>query len=112
MFKIDLQWKDFKINLTKVEEAIKTLCPDCVGTQAYSLLELWFSSEPSDEVKAQILAYWDSIDAASIEAVTYKSADQLKQEADAAKLVNINSAKAKLAALGLSEAEISAIIGV
>jgi hypothetical protein len=110
---IQVSWKDFSINVIKVDEAIKTLCPSYTGCMSsQDRLLFGFSEEPSDEVKAQILAYWDSIDAASIEAVTYKSADQLKQEADAAKLANINSAKAKLAALGLSEAEISAIIGV
>jgi hypothetical protein len=112
MFKLELQWKEFKVDVKKVIDSVKLLSDIHVGTVSGQSLELWFSSEPSNEVKAQILAYWDSIDAASIEAVTYKSADQLKQESDAVKLANINSAKAKLAALGLSEAEISAIIGV
>ena len=108
MYKIELKWKEsVKINLSIVNAKLKLDHPECVGIQAHDLLEVWFSSEPSQEAKNEIEAYWHGLNADSDEAKSYKSQEDIKAEADAKKA----SAMAKLAALGLSAEELKAILG-
>lgn len=111
MKKIELKWKDFNINLSLINNKIKLDYPSYKGNQAYSLLELWFDEVSDEEVEA-IKSYWDSITEGSEEATSYKSGEQVIQEAQESKQELVESAKTKLATLGLSEAEISAILGV
>jgi hypothetical protein len=107
MYKIELQWKEFNVNLQKVNEAIPSICNSYAGNQANSVLELWFSEEPSDQEKADIQAYWDALTDQSAEAQSYKSAADIETE----RLAKKASAEAKLIALGLSQDEVKAILG-
>lgn len=105
--KIDLQWKEHNVNLEMVNSKLKQDCPKICGTQAASCLEVWFTEEPTQEEKDAVIAYWESLDEASAEATGYKSRAQIEADVEAKR----QSAIAKFAALGLTDAEIAAIIG-
>ncbi len=105
MFCMRFEWKPFGVNLDKVLAHLRTLGAD--GIQAHRVMEIWFASEPSEEVKEKVKAYWESIDPASAEATEYKSAAQKLEEARLAK----ESAMAKLRKIGLSELEVKALLG-
>lgn len=107
MYKIELQWKEFNIDLRAVDAALRELYPNYTGNQAVSSLELWFSEEPSDSEKAELQAYWDDIHEASDEAESYQSVEDIEIE----RLAKKASGKAKLIALGLTEEEADAMIG-
>ena len=109
MYKLELQWKEFNIDLKAFDEQLKASYPSYLGPQAQVVLELYFSEEPSQEAKDAISALWDSIDSDQHAlAQSYVSKDSI--EAD--KASKKQSAKAKLLALGLTEAEVSALLGV
>lgn len=107
MYKIELQWKTFNISLSNLDQQLRSMCHQYVGNQAHSLLELWFSEEPSDEDKALINDLWQEIDQDHELAVSYVSSNDIKQQQQ----VKRESAKAKLAALGLDADELSALLG-
>jgi hypothetical protein len=107
MYQISLQWKEFNIDLSAFVASIKASYPTCAGAQGSHTLELWFSEDPSQEDKDVIQAMWDAIDTDHAMAQSYKSAAQIKSEREVQKV----SARAKLAALGLSEAELQALLG-
>lgn len=113
MFDVNLQWHPFNINiaifLSEIDSLIST---PIVGTSANSVFQIHFSEQPTEEEIELIKMHWDELTEGSIEATSYKSAAQIKQEAEAEKQSLLSSARVKLAALGLSEAEINAIIGV
>lgn len=107
MYSIQKQWKEFKLNLAKVEEKMKTIAGDkYVGNQAHSVLEFYFSEEPTQEVKDAVDAFYDGLTDQSPEA-QYKSAADIQAEVAAKKA----SAMAKLKALGLDDQEVAAIVG-
>lgn len=107
MYSIKLQWKEFSVDLKAIDSALRGLYDNYAGNQAYSVLELWFTEEPSDSDKAAVLAYWAGIESDSSEAESYQSASDL----ETAKAVKRASGKAKLVALGLSEEEADALLG-
>lgn len=109
---MDYAWKEFSINGDLVLITIKTLSDKIVGTSHNSKFQIHFSSQPSVEELEAINDYWDSINEESEEATSYISGEQVKQNQQAENLALKESAKAKLLALGLSEAEVSAILGV
>lgn len=112
MYDLNLQWKSFNVSVAKIREWIDAnITTECVGLSANSMLQIHFSEEPSQQEKDDIQAYWDLIDEESDEAVEYQSAQQIIQAAAADKAAKIASARTKLAALGLTDAEIDAIIG-
>lgn len=47
MYAIKLSWKEFNVNLSMVEQAMKSAHEHYVGNQAASQLELWFSVDPN-----------------------------------------------------------------
>lgn len=102
---VKLEWKEHKVSLPMVDAAIKALSPEYCGNQAHSCLELWFTAVPEQSVLDQIQAYWDGIDEQSQEAAQYKGMEAIKQEESLVKA----SALSKLAALGLTPEEISAL---
>ena len=54
-FKIDLQWKEFNVDLNAINTWMKANAgADYCGTQASNKLELWFLEEPTQEVKDAI----------------------------------------------------------
>jgi hypothetical protein len=107
-YKMELTWKSFNVNLASCEIQFKVLGGEhCCGIQAHNFLELWFLEEPTQEEKDAILTYWESITETSAEATSYQSKDDI----ETARLVKVASAKAKLAALGLTEDELKALLG-
>lgn len=101
MFKMELQWKEHKISLQLLEGEMRKN-PSYVGNQAHSVLELYFSEEPSEEQKEEILAFYDSM----VE-IDYKSKEQIESEKEAKK----EAAMAKLQTLGLTLDELKALLG-
>ena len=107
MFKMEMQWKEFSVDLRAVEAHMRSSFESYAGNQAAGSLELWFNEELSQEDQSAVIAYWDDIHDDSAEATSYQSAADLAAEVAAKKA----SGKAKLAALGLSEDEIAALVG-
>lgn len=107
MFKIELQWKQFNVDLAALDQQLRSSHSNYVGNQAHAVLELWFNEEPSGAQKEEIQAIWANLDEVHALAQSYKSAAQIAESQAARKA----SAKAKLAALGLTEAEIEALLG-
>lgn len=77
-YKIEVQWKNFNLDLDAVSDTLKGLYPHYSGCQAYIHLELWFSEEPSQEDKDAINAYWNGLESDSAEALSYRSAAAVK----------------------------------
>jgi hypothetical protein len=108
MINIALNWKEFNINLKKVEEKIKLDHPECCGASAGNELTLHFDTDSLDESAIEaIQSYWDGITSESDEAVMYQSAAEIAQEKEAKKAAGL----AKLIALGLTEEEAKALVG-
>lgn len=106
-FKIDLSWKDFSVDLNAVGDWLKANAGESYcGTQAYSILEVWFTEEPDQNVKDAVALYWDELSPDSPEASSYKSQSDRNAEIEAKR----DSAKAKLKALGLSDDELAALM--
>jgi hypothetical protein len=108
MYKLELQWKEFNIDLQTLDAELRISYPLYIGNQAHSVLELWFNEEPNQADKDSIQAIWDAIDSNQHPmAQSYKSAAQVKTEREVQKA----SAKAKLVVLGLTEDELKALLG-
>lgn len=110
MFMMKLEWKQFNIDLKTLDAQLRASYPVYVGNQArQEHLELWFTEEPSQEDKDAILALWDSINSDQhVLAQSYVSASAIQADKETKK----QSAKAKLLTLGLTEAEVQALLGV
>ncbi len=104
---ISLEWKEFNLDLNKVDAWCKANLADCCGISANSQLEVHFDAQPSEDTVAELQLHWESLDESSEEASSYKSKDDLKAEKEAKR----ESAKSKLAALGLDADELKAILG-
>jgi hypothetical protein len=103
-----LEWKEFSVDLKAIDAKFKADYPNnYAGNQAHSIMELYFTEELTEQMNTDIDAYWDDLTAESAEATSYQSAAQLAQVTATQK----TSAKAKLAALGLTEDEIKALVG-
>ena len=86
MYKIELQWKEFNINLPAFEAQMKATYKNnhgYTGNQTVAGLELWFTSESSSQIKEEIQTLWESIDEVHELATSYKSAAQIKADAEA-----------------------------
>lgn len=94
------------INLGLLEAALKAAHSEYVGNSAGAKLSLHFSEKPSDAKLAELEALWAAMDAPEHTLRQYVSAEQEQAAKDALKA----SAVSKLAALGLSAQEISAIL--
>lgn len=115
---INLSWKKneagevIKMNLEMVQAWVEAHSSNSDGLSANSQLQVHFKDEESrNEAKEAIEAYWEGLDESSDEALDYKSSDDMRAEAAAAASAASASAKAKLKALGLSDAEVAAILG-
>lgn len=109
MYNIQLQWREFNVNLPDVRTWINAnMTPECYGLSADDKLTVHLASEPSTLEKATLATYWAALTSGSSEVTDYKSLEQI--EAD--KAAKIVSAKAKLIGLGLSEAEANAVLGL
>ena len=107
MYQMNLQWKEFNVDLQALDVSLRADYPNYKGNQAHSVLELWFDEEPSQEDKDAINALWDALDPDDAMVESYQSAAQLKTAADAKR----ESGRAKLLALGLDIDELKAILG-
>lgn len=109
---IELAWKEFSINMDKVEAHLRAnLSSAYCGNSAGAKLTLWFIAEPSEDDKAAVELYWESVHADSEEATSYQTAAQKATAEAANKTAKVSSATAKLLALGLSADEVKAILG-
>jgi hypothetical protein len=107
MFSIKLQWKEFSVDLRGVDTKMRLDYPTYIANQANSEFELYFESEPSEQEKTDIQAYWDALTDQSAEAQSYES----QADIETARLAKVASAKTKLEALGLTADEVKAILG-
>lgn len=113
MFTLDLQWKEFNISLPIIQSSVKEMVDTpLLGVSANSVCQLHFEEELTESELELIQEYWEALDEDSEEATSYKTADQIQEEMQADKEAKISSAKVKLANLGLTEEEISVILGV
>jgi len=111
MYKLELQWKEFNINLEVLDAKLRQDHASYSGNQAHNVLELWFTEEPSQEEKSNIQIYWDAITSESEEVTNYQSKEQIKAAKEVDKATKLVSAIAKLETLGLTAEEIQAILG-
>jgi hypothetical protein len=107
IFKMELQWKEFNVDLGAIDASLRATYPHFCGNQAHNLLELWFTEVPSQDDQDAIKAMWDGLHEASSQVVSYKSEEQIKAASDAKRA----SAKAKLLELGLDADELKALLG-
>ena len=63
MFNINYSWQSFRVHLPNLDIWLKANVPSYQGNSADYSLTLWFSSEPTDEIKAAIDAQWESLTA-------------------------------------------------
>lgn len=109
---VELSWKEFNVNLEMVQAHMKSLDSSCCGMSGNSKLEVHFTNdEISQEIIDSAVAYWDAIDEESEEAISYKTAAQIKSERDTEIAAQKASAKTKFLNMGLTEAEANAILG-
>lgn len=85
MFKMEMEWKEFNIDLEAIDAKLRQDEPLYVGNQASNKLELFFSEEPSQESKDAIQAFVDGLDAQSPEAISYRSQQDIQQAIQALK---------------------------
>lgn len=108
MYSINLEWKEFNVNLQAVEAWMKANAgAHYSGNQASRTLELYFSEEPEQSVKDDVQAYWDLLAEDAEEVTSYKSQEDVLAEIATKKA----SGRAKLLQLGLTEEEVSALVG-
>ena len=77
---IQLEWKEFNINLEKIHEMAKLIDESCCGLSANSKLEIHFVDNISEEKEQELKEYWDSITEESDEAKSYKTQKQINEE--------------------------------
>lgn len=78
-YSIDLTWKNFNLSLPAVEAWMRSNAGELYcGNSAHTVLQLWFLEEPSEEIKAAIVAYWDALTDQSEEATSYFSQAQAR----------------------------------
>lgn len=78
MQKLELQWKEFNVDLEAVDAKLRSEQPSYKGNQAASCLELWFEELPSREDCEALQAWWDALTAESPEAMSYRSQAQIE----------------------------------
>jgi hypothetical protein len=108
MFNLELQWKQFNINLDKVQIWIKSnIETELIGISANSSIQLHFAAKPSEEEIEEINEYWNKLKKSSSEAKTYKSSEEIKNEMVSSKQSALNKLK-EIA--GLTEDEVNALL--
>lgn len=79
MQKLELQWREFNVDLEAVDAKLRAEQPSYRGNQAAACLELWFEELPSQEDCEVLQAWWNSLTEESIEATSYHSSEQIQQ---------------------------------
>ena len=85
MQKLELQWREFNVDLEAVDVKLRAEQPSYKGNQAASCLELWFEELPSQEDQDAIIAWWEALTAESAEAQSYRSMTQIQAAIEAVK---------------------------
>src|SRR6185369_10189261 len=85
MQKLELQWREFNVDLEAVDAKLRAEQPSYKGNQASGRLELWFEELPSQEDCEALQAWWNDLTAESDEAVSYRSAAQIEAAIQSAK---------------------------
>lgn len=111
MFDLVLPWKEFNVNLESVVNFAKLLDSNCCGSSADVNFRIHFTETPEVETIEAIQELWDGLTEESEEVTSYKTSAQIQEEAANAQAIALASAKSKLAALGLNDEEVAAIIG-
>jgi hypothetical protein len=107
-FDIHKDWKEFNISVPALKVAVEAIDSEkFVGISSDVNLRFHFSEEPTGQVKDDIDALWDAIDAQHEIATSYVSKEDIAADEAAKKA----SGMAKLIALGLTEAEATALVG-
>lgn len=107
-FMIKLDWKEYNVNLDGFDTWLKANAGELYcGSVSYTHLQVWFTGKPSQEVQDAVIAKWESIEDDDVLVTSYKSKEAIEADVSAKKA----SAVAKLKALGLDDAEISAFTG-
>jgi hypothetical protein len=74
-----LQWKEFAVDLEAVDAKFRAdYAGNYVGNQAHSVLELYFEGELTEQMHSDIDAYWNGLTDQSADAVSYRSAADVK----------------------------------
>lgn len=109
MHSVDLEWKEFSVNLDVVDAWLKAnAATNYLGMVAGALLSIYYSEKPADETIQAINDYWTGLTEESDEATSYIPESTI-QEAIAAARVDavsktwdeLSTAQRKLA-LGLT----------
>jgi hypothetical protein len=107
MVNVILSWKDKKVSLPLIELKMRGQYPEYCGCSAGNELTLHFNIESLDQfIIDEVNNYWDTL-AEDAEEFNYKSKEDISSEKVSKKL----SAKQKLLTLGLTEEEVSALLG-
>lgn len=62
MYSLLLNWKSFKVDLPSMESWLRnSAVGSFLGGSADMAYHLWFSEEPSENVKAMVQQHWDSL---------------------------------------------------
>jgi len=111
MYSVNLEWLSFNIDLNTVDAWLKANAgSNYSGLSADYDLSVLFSSNPGSVIEKSINDYWNGLTSSSPEATNYQSGSNRKTSDQTLKTANIASAITKLKALGLTDAEISAML--
>ena len=105
----ELAWKDHSVDLEAFDAWARSACGEhYCGNSADVSLKLHFLEKPSENIEMMIDLKWEELDNPEHDmCASYKSSDDRVAEKQSKR----NSAKAKLAALGLDAEEITALLG-
>lgn len=105
----ELAWKKHNVDLEALDAwARKVLGESYCGNSADSSLKLHFTEAPSEDAVAEIDLKWEELDDEEHEmCASYRTRSEREEAVNSKK----ESAKKKLAALGLDAEEIAALLG-
>lgn len=83
---VQLDWKEFNIDLESISSQINTMIPGkCIGISANSKLEIHLEDSASDEEIIAIQEMYEAIQSDSEEAASYRSEQQIQEARSAMK---------------------------
>ena len=79
MQSMKVSWKEFSVDLEAIDTHFRAEYPgNYCGNQAADMLELYFETELTEGMQADIEAYWEGIESNSAEAESYRSVSAIK----------------------------------
>jgi len=107
-FSLKLEWKDHPVDLEALDAWMRDNVGHYCGNSAdENALTLHFAEVPAASAVASAKAKWESIKKTNAMAKSYQSREDVLKE----KAAKLDSAKAKLTALGLDADEVAALLG-